>query len=139
MKPETSERLVEMVDRLNDEESWPAISPSEAEEISKGLHELLDERRGAEAEELRAGLEALMADAPGGDIESNNEWNAALQKLLDEVDARDSLAHLELRELTKERRREALLSVLKNPRHVGLSPAWRDELIERSLLAIEDL
>ena len=48
--------------------------------------------RGYEAEELRSGIEELMRDEPGGDIESNHEWKSALTKLLDRVDARDSLS-----------------------------------------------
>lgn len=50
---------------------------------------------GGEAEELRAGIEALIADPPGGDLESNREWMLPLQRLLDRVNARDSLGYLE--------------------------------------------
>lgn len=50
---------------------------------------------GGEAHELRAGLEGLIADPPSGDIESNHEWCCAIQAVLDDVDARDSLAHIE--------------------------------------------
>lgn len=86
------------------------VSASECHEISEGVHELIDavenetcarhagQKHGAEAEELRAGLERIMADPPGGDIESNNEWLAPLRRLLDDVDARDSLAYLEARD-----------------------------------------
>jgi hypothetical protein len=66
------------------------------------------ERRGAEAEELRAGLEKIIADAPGGDAESNREWKVELQRLLDRVDARDSLAHLEIVDRLREGLHEAL-------------------------------
>lgn len=48
---------------------------------------------GAEAEELRAGIEALMPRLPEMlPIEIKRE----LQQLLDRVDARDSLAYLEI-------------------------------------------
>lgn len=50
---------------------------------------------GKEAEELRSGIESILADPPGGDNISNNEWRRELLKLLDRVDARDSLAYLE--------------------------------------------
>lgn len=46
---------------------------------------------GGEAAELRAGLEKMLSTC-GGDIEGSEIYN-----LLDEVDARDSLAHAELR------------------------------------------
>lgn len=54
-----------------------------------------DAVHGREAEELRKGVENILADPPGGDIESNQEWRASLLRLLDEVDARDSLVFLE--------------------------------------------
>lgn len=47
------------------------------------------EIHGGEAEELRAGLEGLMKEG--------NVTSRGVQRLLDRVDARDSLAHLEVR------------------------------------------
>jgi len=47
---------------------------------------------GREAEELRAGIESLLENRP------KMSWAAALQHLLDEVDARDSLAHVRANE-----------------------------------------
>lgn len=88
-------RLIELVDRLVAPGPKAAhVSASECQEIAESVHDLLDKRHGAEAEELRAGLERIMADPPGGDNESNGEWRTALQAMLDDVDARDSLAHL---------------------------------------------
>lgn len=52
-------------------------------------------RPDSEAGELRRGIERLLADPPGGDAESNREWRSPLQRLLDSVSARDSLAHIE--------------------------------------------
>lgn len=58
---------------------------------------------GKEAEELRLGIEKLLAQRP------LDGWEKALQKLLDRVDARDSLAHVranqELRETRAANRR----------------------------------
>ena len=104
MKPEARERLLELAERATNDTAYvtpydPPWTTAECGEVAEGLRELLDERRGAEAEELRAGLEKIMADAPGGDLDSNHEWNAALQVLLDEVDARDSLAHVEQKQI----------------------------------------
>ncbi|NUP12928.1 MAG: hypothetical protein HOW73_43365 [Polyangiaceae bacterium] len=44
---------------------------------------------GEEAEELRAGIEKLITET------SDSGWRITLQRLLDEVDARDSLAYLD--------------------------------------------
>lgn len=51
--------------------------------------------RGQEAEELRSGVERLIRDYRG---QPKKGILKALQKLLDGVDARDSLAHLEASE-----------------------------------------
>lgn len=45
---------------------------------------------GAEAEELREGIENILESNP-----SEDEWEYKLRDLLNEVDARDSLAYLE--------------------------------------------
>jgi hypothetical protein len=45
---------------------------------------------GAEAEELRSGIEEIIESNP-----SEDEWEWELRRLLDMVDARDSLAYLE--------------------------------------------
>ena len=45
---------------------------------------------GAEAEELRKGIENILEQNP-----SEDEWEWKLRRLLDKVDARDSLAFLE--------------------------------------------
>lgn len=47
-------------------------------------------QRGKEAEELRKGIEELLAEYSSGLVDAD-----ALQRLLDDVDARDSLAHLQ--------------------------------------------
>lgn len=144
MKPETSERLRELADRATDPgpfvtEYDSAWTMEECAEIAKSLQEMLDERRGAEAEELRTGLELILADAPGGDLESNNEWTAAIGRLLDEVDARDSLAHLEQRELTKKRRREAIERVLRLSPDIMLEDEEREGLRDSLLAALETM
>lgn len=59
-----------------------------------------DQEHGAEAEELRSGVERLLASSHGGG------WNVSLLRrelrdLLDDVDARDSLAWLERRDAAK--------------------------------------
>lgn len=48
---------------------------------------------GGEAEELRAGIESLIAQHPDGAVPRRK-----LQRLIDRIDARDSLAHLEMRD-----------------------------------------
>ncbi len=50
---------------------------------------------GKEAEELRKGIEDILARIPGNDYENEEQLRGALIRLLDEVDARDSLAYLE--------------------------------------------
>ncbi len=50
---------------------------------------------GKEAEELRSGIEKLLKEAEADAIGSRTVGVYPLQRLLDEVDARDSLAHLE--------------------------------------------
>lgn len=66
--------------------------------------------RGKEAEELRSGIEELLADPPD-DIER------ALLMLLDNVDARDSLSHLESRD-----------RIVKLEAQLAAMTAARDEL-----------
>jgi hypothetical protein len=77
-----------------------------ADRIAELEAELADERkpnvqRGKEAEELRRAVEALLAEqwSPAGDLyelyEMETEVKGRLQRILDRVDARDSLAYLE--------------------------------------------
>ena len=54
---------------------------------------------GGEAEELRSGIEKILAESDLDPI----DLRASLQALLDDVDARDSLAHLERGNSTKTR------------------------------------
>ena len=86
-------RLVELVVRLIGPGPVGAhVSASERHEICDGVHEILDARRGAEAEDLRSAIEAIAANPPGNDEDS---WIEKIRHMLDEVDARDSVAWLE--------------------------------------------
>ncbi len=82
MRPELP-RLCEILDRLLS--APPAASP---DPHTCPVHD--GELHGAEAEELRAGVEALIEQYMDGAVPSDK-----LQRLLDRVNARDSLAHLE--------------------------------------------
>lgn len=93
------------------EKAWPEM-PAWADDADEGKECVMHawQAHGKEAEELRTGVEALLSKFPhhtGWDETSTDEayegLRDALQELLDDVDARDSLAYLERREATKAR------------------------------------
>lgn len=59
---------------------------------------------GAEAEELRSGIEKLIEQEV---LRTDEGWRDALQRLLDRVDARDSLAWLEAGDKTRKGKKSA--------------------------------
>jgi len=61
-------------------------------------------KHGKEAEELRAGVQKLIADGTNEDTQAVEVLDE-LSKLLDEVDAGDSLAYLERSDETKRRKK----------------------------------
>lgn len=61
-------------------------------------------KHGKEAEELRAGIQKMIADGANEDTQAV-EVHDELSKLLDEVDAGDSLAYLERKDEAKRRKK----------------------------------
>ncbi len=87
-----------IVDAITEDENWRAAigTASDIDVIAQLAQEVTlctDEKLGAEAEELRSGIERVMKEMPT--TPSCDLVKAMLLTLLDDVDARDSLAHLE--------------------------------------------
>lgn len=123
-RAETTETLVTRLRASwrNDAEEWSrrheALIKERDEALEMGCARHAGQVHGAEAEELRRGIETIVKNADGEVLRSK------LKRLLDEVDARDSLAHLEA---SDEKLRAAIARAEAAERELKLLPECANE------------